>query len=637
MPRHESRASSAPARSKEAIASLALLKVQWDRHHTNYVDNFLPFVRYAIAHSTDAVITTGDLQAGIETHFGLRLPQQALRLLLDHAARRHWVRVDHRIFVRNDTAGGDPDFDRQRRQVEEDHHALVEDLRRFAGEFGHQWSEEQASTALLTVVTHGRDEFLARSSKHLILPPRQTRRDDAYVAGQFVKSALETSSQNGTRLDRLFRGLLLAHALYLPDASQADRRFRNTRIFFDTPFLMEALGCRGQPLASLRHELLNLLYETGADLRCFRATVEECRRALMACVNAMRNPTVRTHGPTAATVRHFTSSGYSPSDIELVVASIERRLLDLRVAIEDAPSYADHEFIIDEKGLAAALERNLAVPRPAAVAHDVDAVAAIMRLRGRHRSRFAEDCRALFVTTNRDLARVARAFLRREHPEGYLPPCVTDFTLTNLLWLKAPTAAPKLPLLQLIADSYALVQPSDALWDQYVDEVTRLQASGSITRSDYFLLRYQIGAKDALMGATHAGSEAVSEGTIQTVLADIQEAIADEERRRGVELQQAIAAKALAETVRRQMIRARCDRIARSGAIALALLVPLVVFVLLAIFAPFHIWAALLLGILGAVALATGWSSWGLGRRLEALLGRHIYRFYCHIAFLVVE
>ena len=100
-----------------------------------------------------------------------------------------------------------------------------------------------------------------------------------------------------------------------------------------------------------------------------------------------------------------------------------------------------------------------------------------------HRSRFAEDSRALFVTTNRDLARVARAFLRREHPLGYLPPCVSDFTLTNLLWLKAPTAAPSLPLLQLIADSYALIQPSDTLWDQYVNEVTRLQARKTITQS----------------------------------------------------------------------------------------------------------------------------------------------------------
>ena len=167
----------------------------------------------------------------------------------------------------------------------------------------------------------------------------------------------------------------------------------------------------------------------------------------------MRHPNVRTYGPTAATVRHFTSVGYAPSDVELIIASVERRLSDLHIAVEDPPPYSNHEFVIDEAGLGDALGRHLAVPRASAIAHDVNAVAAIMRIREAHRSRFAEDSRALFVTTNRDLARVARAFLRREHPLGYLPPCVSDFTLTNLLWLKAPTAAPSLPLLQLIADS----------------------------------------------------------------------------------------------------------------------------------------------------------------------------------------
>ena len=69
------------ARTKEAIASLALLKVQWDRHGTSYIDNFLPFVRHAIGQSTDALITTDAVQTAIERDFGLRLPQQALRAL----------------------------------------------------------------------------------------------------------------------------------------------------------------------------------------------------------------------------------------------------------------------------------------------------------------------------------------------------------------------------------------------------------------------------------------------------------------------------------------------------------------------------------------------------------------------------
>jgi hypothetical protein len=64
---------------------------------------------------------------------------------------------------------------------------------------------------------------------------------------------------------------------------------------------------------------------------------------------------------------------------------------------------------------------------------------------------------------------------------------------------------------------------------------------------------------------------------------------------------------------------------------------PLIVFVGLAIFAPFHIASALVFGIVSAIALVTGWSTWGLGRRLGTWFGRRIYCFYCRLAFIALE
>ena len=139
------------------------------------------------------------------------------------------------------------------------------------------------------------------------------------------------------------------------------------------------------------------------------------------------------------------------------------------------------------------------------------------------------------------------------------------------------------------------------------------------------------------MDATRAGTDVLTEGTIQTILADIQQGIADEERHRRLEAQQALETTKLAEREQRQKIRMRSARLAKITTFVVAVILPLIVFVVLAIFAPFHVVSALVFGILSAVALATGWSTWGLGRRLETWFGRRIYRFYCRLAFIALE
>ena len=194
------------ARTKEAIASLALLKVQWDRRGTSYIDNFLPFVRHAIGQrrmpSSQRTRYRPRSSATLVSASRSRLFARCELMLL----ARGGCRIDHRTFVRTEGNGDDPEFDRQRQQIADDHHSLVEDLIAFAGTHGRLWSEDQASTALLGAIAHGRDEFLAHSSSRLVLPRISSQLNDTYVAAQFVNAALEDGNANGNRLDRLFRG-----------------------------------------------------------------------------------------------------------------------------------------------------------------------------------------------------------------------------------------------------------------------------------------------------------------------------------------------------------------------------------------------------------------------------------------------
>jgi hypothetical protein len=52
---------------------------------------------------------------------------------------------------------------------------------------------------------------------------------------------------------------MIADAIFLPDPGNAARKFRGTEVYFDTLFLLNALGYGGEAQREPCIELLNLL------------------------------------------------------------------------------------------------------------------------------------------------------------------------------------------------------------------------------------------------------------------------------------------------------------------------------------------------------------------------------------------
>jgi len=155
---------------------------------------------------------------------------------------------------------------------------------------------------------------------------------------------------------------------------------------------------------------------------------------------------------------------------------------------------------------------------PKALDRDVDSISAIMRLREEKYYPAIEECKALFVTTNYDLARISRQFYYKESDFHTVCPCLTDGVLTNLLWLKKPTKAPDLPRKRIIADCYAATQPSEHLWNLYLTEIDKLEQDKQVTPDEYYSLRHSLEAKSALMELTYGEEEGFTRGTVQEIL-----------------------------------------------------------------------------------------------------------------------
>lgn len=502
--------------STAALASLAILKVNWDRLGRDYIENFVPFVAEILRQSSEDVVSLPVLQESLRHRFGLDLPLNPLRQVLQRAVKHGFLRRQSGVFYRNPPRLNELNFAEVSGAFVAIHDRLLPRLREFArNERGSDWSDEQAATAIHGFLADQGLKLLYSQAENTAVDITGISREATYLVASFLSKARASDPQLLEDFVTLVKGQLLANAIYLPDPGRVARRFQDTRVYLDTSVLIFAAGYAGPERQAPCEELLRLLREYGADLRCFDITADEIRGILDACAARLRTGQLRNAwGPT---IEWFIESGRSASDIELMIARLPEKLRSLGIAIDRKPTRTV-EYQVDEPGFDAILQAKINYRNPKARVHDVDCVAAMAQIRqGRH-SFEVESSRALFVTTNLGLAQITRQFFQREAPEGAVALCTTDYSLGNLLWLKNPTRAPDLPQKLLLADAYAAMQPPDALWKLYLVEIAQLQEQGSITTDEYFALRHSLTARRALMDLTAGETSAFSEGTVAEVL-----------------------------------------------------------------------------------------------------------------------
>ncbi len=575
--------------TSQAIISLAILKVNWDVLGKDYLENFVPIVAECIQSLPNDIVSLSELQSELKKCFGFQIPQNAIVSILRRVQKHGYIKLENRIYTRNNVKLSQLNFRTVQQQVLRMHESVIDHLIQFCAEkYKVIWNQEEADQALQAYIEENQLSIVAYSRDFIPLIPSTDTviKGGKYLVGAFIKHLQETYASDFEYLETIVKGNLLANAIFLTDPSSPSRRFRKTAIFFDTSFLVFALGHAGKARKDPCIELLQMLYESGADLKCFRHTLEEMRGILDACAYRIRPGHLRdAYGPS---IEYFISIGLTSSDIELLIINLERDLASLHIQVVDKPAYIP-QYVIDEQKLDDVLRNNIPYhnsQNSQAPQRDVDSVSAIMRLRHGRDYFVVEECKALFVTTNNSLVKVARDFFYDESPLNAVPPCIPDYVLTNLLWLKRPLRAPDLPRKRIIADCFAATQPEESLWRRYLVEIEKLKQQGRITSDNSYFLRASLEAKSALMEITLGEEEAFTQGTVPEILEIVRSHIQKEkdeevmkEKEMRQEAEQAMESFATKERERRIHIKVRAQRYAHATAQVLEYMLLVVLFV----------------------------------------------------------
>lgn len=522
-----------PDQINSTIVSLAILKINWE-NKKDYLDIFVPLVAETIRLSQEDIVTTPTLQEEVRTKFGLVIPQNTLKMILNRVRKNGYIRLENRIYYPNREVlrGLEKSFYQVQQNVLRAYEGLVREFTEFCVNVLLVSISAEESDSIFQEYLRENALILKGQNGSTVIPSAQERpsKSRRFYIGAFIQHLETTHSSHFASWETIVVGNMLANSVYLPDTANANRRFQRTSVYFDTSFLIYALGYAGNTRKAPCEELLNLLYEVGADLKCFKHTVDEVRGILSACANKIRYGQLQdAYGPS---IEYFLLNGFSASDIELYIVQLEQDLRSAHISVVDKPSYQEHKYVIDEVKLREALSTELFYSNPdgRALDRDVDSIAAILRLRQGRKPHLIEDCGNVFLTTNSGLAWIARNFSFDPSSPDSISPCITDDMLTTILWLKNPHQAAKLPRKRIIADYYAAVQPDITTVRQYHAEIEKLSQGKIITQNDYYLLRYSSVAKNSLMQVTHGGEEAITAATIKEILDIVYKQLRDEDR-----------------------------------------------------------------------------------------------------------
>ena len=491
----------------DLLKTLSLLKANWNQpNKKDYLDIFLPILIECIHINDKEVVNATTIQSLLLKHHGINLPENVIKTLLNRAKTRKIIVADNKILKKNEKKikifRKKSNFENIKNEIINKYEKLITRLNVYAIEnFKVKWSDRSnVEEELLSFLN--KQGLLILSSLTSGVPlaqsfPIHKKSKFEYVIASFILYIEQHENELFNYFESIVQGNMLASSVYLPDIGRIKQKLDKTSFYFDTTFIIYALGYAGDPRKNACNELLDLLFKNNAKLYCFEHTIDEIEGIFSACAYSLSNKKYSDNFTYSA--EYFLANNYSEDDLLLIKNKLRTEIENqLKFGIAQKPDYDDYS--IDENSFDEYLRSQKYAKNESARRRDVDSISAILRLRHGITTEHIEESRAVFVTTNTKLARLSRNyFIENKLGEYKIPPCVTDHRLTTQVWLKMPNMAPSLSRKRIIADSYASIQPSGKFWSKYIEELNKLKGFGDITEKDYFLLRYDLTIRKNLM------------------------------------------------------------------------------------------------------------------------------------------
>ena len=487
----------------------------------DYIDSFWPLV-VKVLPANKSAMPLPDIQEGIEKKFFVNIPHHSLNIISRRATRKGYsVRENNRYSLTDKGIKYLTELESER-EAERRINELVEDAKEYVNAKHHlDFTSDQTRDIIHAFLEENLEifeQFLAPECSSA--ESKKTFSRDYEIALLAYFNHVESNKPAMFKtLQDLVCGSIISAVVHSKTFEETAKRFERTTVYLDSNYIFSLLGLRHEEENRPAQELFTLMKAEGSfEFRIFDFTIDEIIGFLG---NYDRE---RHHYPAHIKVGALFSSlkarGWTAVDVREFIVSIENKLWEREIALTStkiniknyAPEDADRRTALrkykpdQERG---SKEQN----------HDLAVIDQIKAIRRKRATRI-ESCQAMFLTSDLKLAQFN--YVEDDHKERRtISEIIPDRLLTNILWLKHPTANAKISLDSIIAMHSRQLFIDQSVWKQFFRTVTNLRKEGSIDDKDVSILLYDGNIQEVLReidstDADHFDSEMIIE-TIEEV------------------------------------------------------------------------------------------------------------------------
>lgn len=509
--------------SETTLISLAMLKLKADVGR-DYLDYLKPFVLQVLSEKNLDNITDTLVTQIIRDSHGLEIPSRTIQIVLRRLAKEGTLRRDNNLFYVNDEIDID-DWSVYKVDAARKITFIAQSLVQFSmGNIDRSITEDDAIDSFAAFLSKFSIPCLKTFLRGTALPDVEGKEDwKIILVSEFVKHIEQTSVEKFDAFMLLVQGHMLANALLCPDLKHATKNYERVTFYFDTPILLQVLGLVGKEKKAVIDELIGLIKKLNGKIAYFSHTASELRNTIEKSADFIDLKEGR-----GSIVFEARNAGTTRSDLILIAEKTEEILKEQGILVRDTPPYTP-EWQIDENAFEHILLDEINYVNLRAKTNDVNSVRSIYVLRAGASPKSLEQCKAVFVTGNSSFAQAAQDYGKSFEESKEISTVITDFSLSNISWLKAPLGAPSLPQKEVLAFAYAALCPSRDFWNKVLTETERLEEAGTITARDHQLIRSSPKALSELVKLTLGDESVLSETSIRLTIERVTNEIKKEE------------------------------------------------------------------------------------------------------------
>jgi len=443
-------------KENSALICTAVIKAIYDNKRKNILDILKPFILYII--DENGSITEENIMEILKKDFYFaNLPSSILKRIINKLNKEFIIIKNNCEYSINKRENVSKQIDRFKEILKEGKKEEEEVLKSIKDYFKSK-SKHKTTDEIRKILSRFLNEngyILYKDINYHI----DTKNNDMYILGKYIEEHIKNDDYILNYLVNIIEGSLLATALYV-NAEGDLSNLSKVSVYLDTTLLLRVIGAKLPDDNSSASELMDLLVQQKANIKCYRHTYDEVRNI------------IEEYGKNIGKLRERTLEGYEIKcydldNITIILQELENMFNKRGIKIVDTPIITEKKYksMISEKELYNRIKEGYKTNvNDKTIYNDVASIRSIMIERNLKKSNKLEECKAIFVTTNEELRTISNELLK-EKEKFTVSPSLTDLDMIAILYTKCMSRCmsseeSNIPKNMLIAQARAAVQPS---------------------------------------------------------------------------------------------------------------------------------------------------------------------------------